>query len=59
MTKRATRAARAELQRQQEAGTHRPASACSCGTWRTPGQTHTKGDVGAVSKGAAAPQCND
>lgn len=24
----------------------RPASQCVCGTWRTPGTTHTKGDTG-------------
>lgn len=28
----------------------RPASQCVCGTWRTPGVTHTKGDTGPEPK---------
>jgi hypothetical protein len=37
----------------------RPAATqCACGTWRTPGQTHTKGDTGLLPKGATAPQCS-
>jgi hypothetical protein len=57
MSKRKTQQANDNLARQQANGTHKPASQCSCGTWRTPGQTHTKGDVGPDSKGIA-PQCS-
>jgi hypothetical protein len=40
-----TEDARAELARQQETGTHNPATECpACGTLRTPGQSHTRGD---------------
>jgi hypothetical protein len=40
-----TDAARAELAWQQAEGVHNPASECPlCGTVRTPGQTHTRGD---------------
>lgn len=56
--RRTSNAANAELARQQAAGTHNPASTCDCGTWRTPGQTHAKGDAGPVAKGASASTCS-
>lgn len=46
------------LAQQQEAGTHNPATQCECGTMRTPGQPHTKGDTGPAPKGVGAPQCS-
>lgn len=43
----ATHQAQALLDRQQAAGTHNPAAACeTCGTWRTPGVSHTKANTG-------------
>lgn len=53
-----SRQANQRLADQQDAGTHKPASECACGTWRTPGQTHAKGDTGPTPKGVTAPQCN-
>lgn len=53
-----SRQANEALDNQRAAGTHKPASECGCGTWRTPGQQHAKGDTGPVAKGATAPQCN-
>lgn len=41
-----TRQAQTNLDQQQAAGTHNPATQCACGTWRTPGITHTTGDTG-------------
>jgi hypothetical protein len=35
-----------------------PATVCSCGTVRTPGLQHTKGDTGPVAKGLGAEWCN-
>lgn len=31
---------------------------CACGTFRTPGMTHKRGDTGPDPKGLAAPGCN-
>ena len=41
-----TRRTHALLEHQQAAGTHNPATQCVCGTWRTPGVSHTKDDTG-------------
>jgi len=57
MSKSVTRKARQKLAAQQQSGTHNPATVCACGTLRTPGVTHVKGDTGPVSPGLAAPQC--
>lgn len=56
--RRTSREANEELARQQAAGTHNPATRCECGTMRTPGQTHTKGDTGILPKGVTAPTCS-
>lgn len=56
--RRTSKAANEALAQQQAAGTHNPATQCSCGTMRTPGQTHTKGDTGVLPKGVTAPTCN-
>lgn len=50
MSKRATKAARAELERQQQSGTHNPARECSCGTWHSPGMPHATDDTGPTPK---------
>lgn len=42
----ATRRAQTHLEYQQATETHNPATECACGTWRTPGMSHTKGDTG-------------
>jgi hypothetical protein len=48
-----------DLTAQQQAGTHNPATKCACGTMRTPGQPHTKGDTGPAPKGIGAQTCNN
>jgi hypothetical protein len=52
--------ARDELARRQKSGTHNPVSECpTCGTLRTPGQTHTRGDDLPEAKTATLfNQCN-
>lgn len=50
--------ANAALAQQQATGSHNPATRCACGTLRTPGQTHTKGDTGILPKGVGAPTCS-
>lgn len=45
MTRRTTRHAQANLDHQQATGTHRPATECACGTWRTPGISHVAGNA--------------
>jgi hypothetical protein len=49
-----------ELARQQAEGTHNPATECpACGTWRTPGQVHTRGDDQATHRTTRVNnQCN-
>lgn len=56
--RRDTTRAQQALADQQRTGTHNPATACACGTLRTPGQTHTKGDTGPAPKGVSAPMCS-
>jgi hypothetical protein len=58
MSKRSTEKSRAALDAQQRSGTHKPASQCSCGTWRTPGQAHTAGNTGASSPEIMVRMCN-
>jgi hypothetical protein len=57
MGKRNTEKTRAALEAQQRAGTHKPATQCSCGTWRTPGQAHTAGNADARSPEIMAQMC--
>jgi hypothetical protein len=58
MSKRNTEKSRAALEAQQQSGTHKPATQCSCGTWRTPGQSHTEGTAGASSPQIMVRMCN-
>lgn len=53
MTRRTTRAAQAAA-----ATATNPATQCTCGTIRTPGVQHTKGDTGPMPKGLGAAWCN-
>lgn len=46
-----TEQARQVLAAQRSAGDHSPATECpTCGTFRTPGQSHTRKDTGGVTK---------
>jgi hypothetical protein len=58
MSKRSTEKSRAALEAQQQSGTHKPATQCSCGTWRTPGQSHTAGTTGPSAPDIMTPMCN-
>lgn len=53
-----TEKTRAALAARQQASTHKPATQCSCGTWRTPGQTHTAGNAGPSSPEIMTRMCN-
>ena len=58
MGKSSTDKARAALESQQRTGTHNPATQCSCGTWRTPGQSHVAGNAGPSSPNVMTRMCN-
>lgn len=46
---------REQLAAAEAAGTRKPAAVqCDCGTWHTPGYTHTEGDTGPKPKRGGA-----
>lgn len=53
MTRKTTKAAR-----DAAANATNPATQCECGTIRTPGTQHTKGDTGPAPKGLGSTWCS-